>query len=119
MRGIKFRAWDKSQRHMSQVTTLDLEMGGCEQYAKNKKFRSIKPLTDVELMQYTGLKDKKGVEIYEGDIVKFAGSKHFEVFWQQGAFCILTNYLTPLHIKQVEDDIIWGEVIGNIYEEEK
>jgi len=70
-REIKFRVWDKNERQMYplvdfnqtwiSVPVMDEDGGHLEQRKKD----------DVELMQYTGLKDKSGKEIYEGDVVKF------------------------------------------------
>ena len=70
MREIKFRAYETSAKKMISWNDLcaeDKDGDGCAECLAdyfNNVFSNIKPL-----MQYTGLKDKNGLEIYEGDIV--------------------------------------------------
>lgn len=103
MREIKFRAWDKACDVMlipEDPNRWVMHGNGCS------AIDGVWATVDLELMQYTGLKDKNGVEIYEGDIL---GRAHQVVYFDDGKFCMMGG----------EE---WGwidtslEVIGNIYE---
>lgn len=96
MREIKFRAWDLLENKMYYFDFDDLLTG-------NAPVNST--CLDYELMQYTGLKDKNGKEIYEGDIIKADG-----VLYDTVAF-VLKDMMQG-NWKNLENK----EVIGNIYE---
>lgn len=69
---------------------------------------------DMEIMQYTGLKDKNGVEIYEGDLLEDEEKQLWEAIFNNGSF-IVENVFIPGR-QWITKDLI---KVGNIYEHKK
>ena len=70
MNNLKFRAWDKANKEMLKIDVIDFFLKGIRVLEHNGNSFFMK-FSDVEIMQSTGYKDKKGTEIFIGDIVKF------------------------------------------------
>ena len=124
VRAIKFRAWVNELKLMCIVERLDIAAGRiCLKHVEFAKIflseRVGAPTNDVKLMQYTGLKDKNGKEIYEGDVVNYSHPRTNEIIrtvtFKHGAFGIEGIYeKTHIIFGNILDNHI--EVIGNIYE---
>jgi len=122
MRNIKFRVWD-GQETMTDWKTL-------RQTAFNRGDNPLMYMAFVNpdwvLMQYTGLTDKNGVEIYEGDILQGRADYRYKVVWEVCEFICYhldtgTRWgrLSRLNDSDMSDIFSNIEVIGNIYEEQK
>lgn len=122
MRDIKFRAWDKRNKQMVEVKAIDW----CDtdiisiNYPHGKLYSAPEEFGGtIKLMQYTGLKDKNGKEIYEGDIIKWYNNLARIEWREELAQFNAHRFVEPVPLyRQKIDSYNWmdAEVIGNIYE---
>lgn len=122
MREIKFRAWDKVSKLMVDDFYIHSAMGiGGGGLLSNK--------ADYILMQYTGLHDKSGKEIYERDILRFKSYSQLDsvlgnpmtekikpIFWNECKLCFWVGDTDTGFRPDIETDDNNFEIVGNFYE---
>ena len=120
MREIKFRAWVKDGKEIVDVEEIDF-MNKVINYIYNDYKNNEQEIIgayfeDIELLEYSGLKDMKGKEIYEGDIIKFLNGI-FEVIWcNEKASFMLKNKEYKEFLNFIYENNNGMEIVGNIYE---
>lgn len=122
MREIKFRAWDGNTMHKKVSALYPL-------FNRDGKFEcrvddDVKDqhITAIAIMQFTGLTDKNGKEIYEGDIVTLTINKglpseytgKWEIYF--GAWCYMRRNSLENSFAFDAINARSSEIIGNIYE---
>ena len=133
MREIKFRAWNRPKEFANNMKLggkmVYAELERIQNYMTNNRVGIFFDCFDVgaPIMQFTGLKDKNGKEIYEGDIANckdYQNKIYFigEVYWSDTTAQVYVrchynnNPLNSDFSLRIVEDVKEIEVIGNIYE---
>ena len=126
----KFRVWDDENKVMWNIERWHIEDEYFDLIEPNKSVvdlnakRTWRKQRDAILMQSTGMFDKNGVEIFEGDVVSFSIDNGWDyvvsenglIIYSDGCYQILENGIKYRINQCLEEDI---EVIGNMYELER
>lgn len=120
---IKFRAWHNELGRMMSISDMWFNVDSLGEIGLNdtimNDYITVSP-DEIELMQSTGLKDKNGKEIFEGDIVDYKG-REAVVKWHGSYASFIYRFVDGLQERVSEWDPLFlacynFEVIGNIYE---
>ena len=117
-REIKFRMWHKKSKKMFDVESINFKDRSLNMWNSGMYTLSTFSLDDVILMQYTGLHDKNGKEIWENDIVEITRECIYDkgiIVFKNGCFFIKSkeNLLALYNCKLNNYKV---KVIGNIYD---
>jgi len=114
MQETKFRVWEPRHSVMVYPDTIQIVEGKVDKlWGQGWKFSSDSE-PDMVLMQFTGLLDKNGKEIYEGDIVKHENDSEIgEVTFKLGSFGTSIGFAEAEN--EHSDSITGWEVLGHIY----
>ena len=119
----KFRAWDNELGRMMSISDMWFNVDSLGEIGLNDSvmndYITVSP-DEIELMQSTGLKDKNGKEIFEGDIVDYKG-REAVVKWHGSYASFIYRFVDELQERASDWEPLFlacyhFEVIGNIYE---
>lgn len=120
-RDIKFRGFDSVNKVMLPVESINFREG---YISLNEGDNSVTDTLEmIELIRYTGVKDRNGKEIYEGDIVSFYNDEEYKlkstnalVIYDSGAFMLEHKKLGKEYLGEMDIENMCIKIVGNIYD---
>ena len=120
MKELKIKAWLKKEKKMVSIIGIDFNYEYIRYTEDDNLFNSdykVAEFKDIELLQFTGLKDNGGQELYEADVIRFNDGID-DIFGlisyddEDGAYRVSYENITE-HLLEREGDF---EIVGNIFE---
>jgi len=120
MREFKMKAWLKKENKMVSIIGIDLNYQYIRYSDDGNLFKDdykIAEFKDIELLQFTGAKDKAGQEVYEADVIKFNDGID-DIYGlisyddEDAVYCVSYENVTE-HLSNMAGDF---EIVGNIFE---
>ena len=120
MREFKMKAWLKKEKKMVSIIGIDLNYQYIRYTDDGNLFKDdykIAEFKDIELLQFTGAKDKAGQEVYEADVIKFNDGID-DIYGlisyddEDAVYCVSYENVTE-HLLNMAGDF---EIVGNIFE---